>query len=81
MVLLLPAIVKLVTLQRIGTLIALVAVNLACLLMNLFHTGSFAFIWVPPAILAVYALGTRPCHSISPSPFLPLSRSTPKVAV
>ena len=38
---------------------ALFAVNLACLLMNLFHAGSFAFIWVSPAILALYVLGTR----------------------
>jgi hypothetical protein len=44
-------------------LAALVAVNLACLLMNLFHTGSFPFIWVPSAVLVLYAVGT---HTRSP---------------
>lgn len=60
MVLLLPAVVRLVVLRKPAILASLLAVNLACLAMNLLETGSFAFIWVSPTILAVYVLGTRP---------------------
>ncbi len=38
------------------TVVGLVLVNLGCLLMNLFQTGSFWFVWVSPAVLALYAL-------------------------
>jgi hypothetical protein len=44
-------------------LAGLLAVNLACLVMNLFQTGSFAFIWVSPVMLALYLIGT-----VSPDP-------------
>ncbi len=37
-------------------LAGLVLVNLGCLLMNLFQTGSFWFVWVSPAVLALYAV-------------------------
>jgi hypothetical protein len=30
-------------------------VNLGCLAMNLLQTGSFWFLWVSPAVLALYA--------------------------
>ncbi|MFO0802123.1 MAG: glycosyltransferase 87 family protein [Gemmataceae bacterium] len=60
MVLLLPAVVRLVVLRKPAILASLLAVNLACLAMNLLETGSFAFIWVSPTILAIYVLGTRP---------------------
>jgi hypothetical protein len=40
-------------------LLALLAVNLACLLMNVLKTGSFWFIWVSPAVLALYVVGMR----------------------
>ena len=60
MVLLLPAVVRLVVLRKPAILALLLAVNVACLAMNLLETGSFAFIWVSPAILAIYLLGTRP---------------------
>ena len=66
MVLLLPAIiVLLVNWQRerlahpAVILGSLAAVNLACLVMNVWKTGSFAFIWVPPALLALYIVGSR----------------------
>ncbi|MBX9584193.1 MAG: hypothetical protein K2X87_28165, partial [Gemmataceae bacterium] len=51
---------------------ALLAVNLGCLLMNLFGTGSFAFLWVAPAVLLVYALrgplARVTLRSLAPSP-------------
>ena len=77
MVLLLPAIIRLVALRsedsasrlngrsqpggirRKLILAGLVAVNLGCLLMNVLQTGSYAFLWVSPAVLALYAAGTR----------------------
>ena len=74
LVLLLPAVVRLVASWRAGSrerpmflprgahatpLTALLLINLACLLMNVLGTGSFAFIWVAPALLAVYVAGTR----------------------
>jgi hypothetical protein len=54
MVLLLPAVVRLVLLRRIGTIVALAAVNLGCLAMNLAGAWSFDFIWVSPTILLIY---------------------------
>ena len=65
MVLLLPAVVKMVALRRPAVLATLVAINLACLAMNLLHTGSFPFIWVSPAILLLYVTATR---EVSPVP-------------
>ncbi len=66
MVLLLPAIVVLLVkwqdqrLPHAATiLVGLFAVNVACLVLNLTQTGSFAFIWVPPAVLALFVLGQR----------------------
>lgn len=41
------------------TVAALVAVNLGCLLMTLFKTGSFWFLWVSPAVLVLYAVHMR----------------------
>ena len=55
-------------------LLALLAVNLTCLAMNVGRTGSFAFIWVGPAILLLYVFS--PKSSFSPSPVLPLSPSS-----
>lgn len=82
MVLLLPAVVKLVVVglasprrvpgrvvplafrhtaaARALLLVVLSAINAACLLMNLYQTSSFAFIWVSPAILALYVVGIKP---------------------
>ena len=54
--------------------LALVAVNLACLLMNLFEAGSFAFLWVAPALLLLYAL------RFTPSPLHPFTPSAPSPA-
>jgi hypothetical protein len=36
------------------TVAGLVAINLGCLAMNLAHTGSFPFLWVPPAMLLLW---------------------------
>jgi hypothetical protein len=60
MVLLLPAAVKLLSLRRTGVVIALVGINAACLAMNLCRTGSFAFMWVAPTLLALYWAALRP---------------------
>lgn len=91
MVLLLPAIVRLVAMnwpevraessgehsqsaasRRKLILVGLIAVNFGCLVMNLVQTGSYAFLWVSPVVLALYAAGTRsattrtaaPAHSV-----------------
>ncbi|MFM8271323.1 MAG: glycosyltransferase family 87 protein [Gemmata sp.] len=37
----------------------LLAINLGCLVLNLFQIGSFWFIWVGPAVLLVYAAHAR----------------------
>jgi hypothetical protein len=37
----------------------LVAVNLGCLVLNLLKFSSFWFLWVSPAVLLLYAIGTR----------------------
>ncbi|HEY1186762.1 MAG TPA: glycosyltransferase family 87 protein, partial [Gemmata sp.] len=37
----------------------LLAVNLGCLVMNLFQLGSFWFLWVAPAVLLLYAFQMR----------------------
>ena len=60
MVLLLPAVIYMFVVSRSTVILAaLVVINLGCLVMNLAHLVSFWFIWVPPAVLAVYAVGTR----------------------
>jgi len=63
MVLLLPAAVWLVLRAeppvRKPVVAGLVAVNVGCLAMNLAHSTSFWFIWVSPAVLLLYVVGTR----------------------
>ena len=59
-------------------LAALLTIDLACLVMNVAGTGSFAFIWVSPAVLAVYVAATRPAAR-SAAPGLPISVSPTKV--
>jgi hypothetical protein len=39
---------------------SLIAVNLACLAQNFLQTGSFWFLWVAPALLALYAAAKAP---------------------
>lgn len=68
MVLLLPAVVKLIGLRRPAILAALVAINLACLAMNAMKTGSFPFIWVSPAVLVLYVIAMRPQPAATPAP-------------
>jgi Glycosyltransferase family 87 len=49
----------------------LVVVNVGCLALNLAHSTSFWFIWVSPAVLLLYAVGTRrrtPAADASGSP-------------
>ena len=52
----------------------LAAVNVGCLVLNLLKVTSFYFLWVPPAVLLLYVLGTRrsaapaPAHSIARVP-------------
>jgi hypothetical protein len=85
MVVLLPAVLVLLVKSRtawntdegfaIGsprfTVAGLVMVNVGCLVMNLCHTGSFWFIWVSPAVLALYALHARRASAVlSPRPAL-----------
>jgi hypothetical protein len=81
MVLLLPAVFALLVKSRaawstdegfaIGsprfTVAGLVAVNVGCLVMNLCQTGSFWFLWVAPAVLALYALRARRAQ-VAPAP-------------
>lgn len=68
MVLLLPAVVKLIGLRRPAILAALIAINLACLAMNVMKSGSFPFIWVSPAVLVLYVIAMRPQSSAMPAP-------------
>lgn len=49
-------------------LAALLAINLGCLVMNLFRTGSFWFLWVSPAVLLVYAAHARPALQLHAVP-------------
>ena len=39
--------------------LALLAINLGCLLMNVLHLTSFWFLWVSPAVLLLHALHAR----------------------
>ncbi|MBX9622555.1 MAG: DUF2029 domain-containing protein [Gemmataceae bacterium] len=48
-------------------LFLILAINLACLGMNLLETGSFAFLWVAPAVLVVSALRPRVNPSSRPA--------------
>jgi hypothetical protein len=76
MVLLLPAATALIVSAERGRLgrpvvTGLVAVNVGCLVLNLLKISSFYFLWVAPAVLLLYALGTRreaPAPSPAPSP-------------
>jgi hypothetical protein len=63
--------------DRRFVLAALVAINVGCLVLNVCRVTSFWFIWVSPAVLAVYALATQPPRS--PSPPLRASRSEQEV--
>jgi len=81
MVLLLPAVVKLVLRRRMETNLALAAIDAACLIMNLFGAMSFAFIWVSPAILVVYIHGMRQNREAYAPPVLAASRSREAVPV
>ena len=49
--------------SRTGVLVSLAAIDLACLVMNLCAAGSFWFLWVAPAMLALYAVAMRPASS------------------
>ncbi len=40
--------------RGVGEVGPLIAINLGCLVMNLFQVGSFWFLWVSPAVLLVY---------------------------
>ena len=60
--------------QNASALAAIVAIDVACLVMNLLQTGSFAFIWVSPAVLVVYLVWGRPAVRPASDP-LPLARS------
>ncbi|MFO0797208.1 MAG: glycosyltransferase family 87 protein [Gemmataceae bacterium] len=58
LVLLLPAVVRLLAGGAPRPVLAgLLAVNAACLAMNLTQTGSFPFLWVAPALLGLYVVG------------------------
>ncbi|HEX4607792.1 MAG TPA: glycosyltransferase family 87 protein, partial [Urbifossiella sp.] len=60
LVLLLPAGVRLLAGGAPRPVLAgLLAVNLACLVMNVLRTGSFPFLWVAPALLGLYVVGVR----------------------
>ncbi len=60
LVLLLPAVVRLLAGGAPRAVLAgLFAVNVACLVMNVARTGSFPFLWVAPALLALYVVGVR----------------------
>ena len=54
-----PAVLRMPTRKR-AAIWGLLAVNLACLGMNIAATGSFYFWWVSPAVLVLYIVGTRP---------------------
>jgi hypothetical protein len=73
MVLLLPAAVWLVlraeSRVRTPVVAGLVAVNVGCLVLNLLKITSFWFLWVSPAVLVLYILGTRtPMRQTDPPP-------------
>jgi hypothetical protein len=64
MVLLLPAAMWLVLRAfepaRGPVVIGLIVVNIVCLVLNVLRISSFWFIWVAPAVLVLYAVGSRP---------------------
>jgi hypothetical protein len=45
--------------RAVGIPVGLVAVNLGCLALNLLKFHSFWFLWVSPAVLLLYVVGTR----------------------
>lgn len=53
-------------------LAALFAVNLGCLALNVLKINSFWFLWVSPAVLVLYVIGTR-SRFVSPCLPLPVS--------
>jgi hypothetical protein len=65
------------------TVAGLAAVNLGCLVLNLCQTGSFWFLWVSPAVLALYgAHSFRPSAiPVSPCPRVPVSSPAREPAV
>jgi hypothetical protein len=83
MVLLLPAVLRLVVTWDSGreptagaprvALAGLVAVNLGCVALNVLKVNSFWFLWVSPAVLALYVLGTAKHHT----PAQPIRRPEP----
>lgn len=70
LVLLLPAVVAMLTNGRSPAVASVLAINLACLGMNLLDAGSFAFLWVAPAVLVLYALRDTPplLKRLTPTP-------------
>ncbi len=81
MVLLLPAAMWLVLRTeapgRRLAIAGLVAVNLGCLVLNLLHTTSFWFLWVSPAVLLIYAVGTPNRHPGVNTPSSPKPEAVP----
>jgi len=92
MMLLLPAVfVLLIEWQTIGgantswapgsprfAIAGLVAIDLGCVVLNLCRAESFWFLWVSPAVLALYVLHLRRTHGVHAPRSLPvLSLSTP----
>lgn len=84
MVLLLPAAMWLVLRveapARAPLIAGLIAVNVVCLVLNVLRISSFSFIWVAPAMLLLYILGTRTRPPVAHAPGSPVS-STEAVPV
>jgi hypothetical protein len=82
MVLLLPAVVfvalRAEAPRRKPVIAALVAVNVGCLVLNVFKISSFWFIWVSPAVLLLYVVGMRRRTPAAQTPGAPV-RGEPEV--
>ena len=52
----------------------LAAINLGCLILNLLKFSSFWFLWVSPAVLLLYAMGTRQSAPVADDPVVPAPR-------
>jgi hypothetical protein len=81
MVLLLPAAIALFVSWdrgRLGRVVGipggLAAINLGCLILNLLKFSSFWFLWVSPAVLLLYAMGTRQSAPVADDPVVPAPR-------
>jgi hypothetical protein len=76
MVLLLPAAMWLVhraeAPARRPVIAGLIAVNVACLVLNVLSISSFWFIWVAPAMLLLYIIGTRTRPPVAHAPGSPV---------